>query len=81
VHLDRPAVMPELIEGCAAVLTSFGADDAALLDVVFGRHRELGVLPFELPSSMDAVLQQLPDLPDDSDAPLFPRGYGLVLGT
>ena len=53
--------------------------DAPLLDVVFGHHRELGRLPFELPTSMDAVRRQLPDLPDDSDEPLFPRGYGLSL--
>jgi beta-glucosidase len=79
VHLDRPAVMPEIVAGCTAVLASFGSDDAALLDVVFGEHRVLGSLPFELPSSMDAVRRQLPDLPDDSDAPLFPRGYGLSL--
>ena len=79
VHLDRPAVMPEIVEGCAAVLASFGSDDSALLDVVFGNHRVLGTLPFELPSSMDAVRRQLPDVPDDSSAPLFPRGYGLSL--
>jgi beta-glucosidase len=79
VHLDRPAVMPEIVEGCAAVLASFGADDSALLDVVFGKHRALGTLPFELPSSMDAVRHQLPDIPDDSSTPLFPRGYGLSL--
>jgi beta-glucosidase len=79
VFLDRPAVMPELVEGCAAVLGTFGSDDAAVLDVVFGKHTELGSLPFELPSSMDAVRRQLPDLPDDSQDPLFPRGHGLSL--
>ncbi|MFN8222007.1 MAG: glycoside hydrolase family 3 N-terminal domain-containing protein [Gaiellales bacterium] len=77
VHLDRPAVMPELAAGCTAVLGSFGSDDEALLDVVFGKHRELGALPFELPSSMEAVARQLPDIPDDSVDPLYPRGYGL----
>jgi beta-glucosidase len=79
VRLDRPSVMPEIVEGCAAVLASFGADDSALLDVVFGKHGALGTLPFELPSSMAAVRRQLPDIPDDSARPLFPRGYGLSL--
>jgi beta-glucosidase len=79
VHLDRPAVMPEIVDGCTGVLASFGADDAALLDVVFGKHTMLGTLPFELPSSMEAVRHQLPDIPDDSNAPTFPRGYGLSL--
>jgi beta-glucosidase len=79
VHMDRPAVIPDLVAACAAVLASFGADDAALLDVVFGHHLDLGTLPFELPSSMEAVRRQLPDVPDDSARPLFPRGYGLQL--
>jgi beta-glucosidase len=79
VYLDRPAVMPDLVAACTAVIGSFGVEDSAILDVVFGHHRELGRLPFELPSSMDAVRQQLPDLPDDSERPLFSRGHGLDL--
>jgi beta-glucosidase len=79
VYLDRPAVMPEVVAACAAVIGSFGVEDSAILDVVFGHHRQLGRLPFELPSSMDAVRRQSPDLPDDSERPLFPRGYGLDL--
>jgi beta-glucosidase len=79
VYLDRPAVMPEIVVNCAACLASFGASDTALLDVLFGKHRSLGTLPFELPSSMDAVRRQLPDVPDDTASPLFPRGYGLSM--
>jgi beta-glucosidase len=79
VYLDRPAVMPEIAAGSAAVPADFGAGDRALLDVVFGAHRSLGTLPFELPSSMDAVRAQLPDLRNDSAAPLSPSGYGLSL--
>src|SRR5439155_743009 len=37
-----------------------------------------GKLPFELPSSMDAVRARLPDVPHDSDAPLYPYGHGLA---
>jgi beta-glucosidase len=79
VYLDRPAVMPDLVAACSAVIGTFGVEDSAILDVVFGHHRVLGRLPFELPSSMDAVRQQLPDLPDDSERPLFRRGHGLDL--
>jgi beta-glucosidase-like glycosyl hydrolase len=49
----------------------------ALLDVVFGKHAPTGKLPFEMPSSMDAVRAQLEDVPHDSKAPLFPIGHGL----
>jgi len=34
-----------------------------------------GKLPFELPSSMDAVRAQLEDVPHDSKDPLFAIGY------
>jgi beta-glucosidase len=79
IYLDRAAVIPEIAEGCAALLANFGASDAALLDVIFGRFRPQGKLPFELPSSMEAVRQQKPDVPYDSAAPLFKFGDGLTL--
>jgi beta-glucosidase len=77
IYLDRPAVIPEIAEHSAALLVNFGASDAALLDVVFGRVAPQGTLPFELPSSMEAVRQQLSDVPYDSEQPLFPFGSGL----
>jgi len=77
IYLDRPAVIPEIAEQSAALLTNFGASDAALLDVIFGRFVPTGRLPFELPSSMEAVRTQKEDLPYDSENPLFPFGHGL----
>ena len=77
LHLDRPAVIPEIAKSCAALLGEFGADDQAVLDVIFGRFNPSGKLPFELPGSMAAVQQQKPDLPYDSADPLFPFGFGL----
>jgi beta-glucosidase len=78
IYLDRPAVIPEIAAQCAALLADFGARDAAVLDVIFGRFPPTGRLPFELPSSMEAVLRQKPDLPYDSENPLFPFGHGLT---
>ncbi len=79
IHLDRPAVIPEIAAQCAALLADFGASDEALLDVIFGRFAPAGKLPFELPSSMEAVRGQRPDAPYDSGNPLFPFGFGLTL--
>ncbi len=77
ITLDRPAVIPEMAEGCAGLIADFGAADEAVLDVVFGRFAPTGHLPFELPSSMQAVRDQMPDVPHDSARPLFPFGFGL----
>ena len=77
LHLERPAVIPELVEACEAVVAVFGASDDAVLDILFGRVRAEGRLPFELPSSMAAVCEQLPDVPGDSRDPLFRAGHGL----
>jgi len=77
IQLDRPAVIPEIAARSRALLATFGASDAAVLDVVFGRFAPTGRLPFELPSSMDAVRRQAEDVPHDSDDPLFPFGFGL----
>jgi len=78
VHLDRPAILTDLAESGAALVGTFGANQEAILDLVFGRFAPSGKLPFELPSSMDAVLRQLPDVPCDSEDPLFPLGHGLT---
>jgi beta-glucosidase len=77
LHLERPAVIPELVAACSAVVAVFGASDEAALDVLFGRTEPEGRLPFELPSSMAAVREQLPDVPGDSRDPLFVFGHGL----
>ena len=77
IYLDRAAVIPEIAAKSAALLANFGASDAALLDVIFGRFAPTGRLPFELPSSMEAVRAQKEDLPHDSADPLFAFGHGL----
>jgi beta-glucosidase len=77
IYLDRPAVIPEIAAAAKALLGDFGASDEAVLDVVFGLAEPEGRLPFELPSSMEAVRRQKPDLPHDSEAPLYPYGFGL----
>jgi len=47
------------------------------LDIIFGKHNPTAILPFELPSSMEAVMNQYEDVPYDSKDPLFPFGFGL----
>ena len=77
LYLDRPAVIPEITQAARALFGEYGACDAAVLDVIFGKARPEGKLPFELPSSMEAVRKQKADVPYDSENPLFPFGFGL----
>lgn len=76
-YLSRPAVIPELADSASAILANFGASNEAVFDVLFGEFNPTGKLPFEMPSSWEAVLNQKEDVPFDSEDPLFPFGYGL----
>lgn len=77
IYLDRPAVIPEISAKAKGLLADFGASDAAVLDVIFGKYKPGGHLPIELPSSMDAVRNQKEDMPYDSKDPLYKFGFGL----
>jgi beta-glucosidase len=76
VYLERPAVLTGL-DSVAALLGTFGTDDAPFVEVLFGDSAPEGQLPFDLPSSMDAVIASRTDVPFDTEAPLFRFGHGL----
>jgi beta-glucosidase len=76
-NLYRPMVLTEVNELCAALMADFDTSDEVLADVLFGVRKAEGKLPFELPSSMEAVEKQMEDLPYDSENPLYLFGYGL----
>ncbi|MDN3643254.1 glycoside hydrolase family 3 N-terminal domain-containing protein [Lutimonas halocynthiae] len=78
LYLDRPAVIPEISEAAQAVIADYGASDQSVCEVLFGNASPKGKLPFELPSSMEAVYKQKTDVPYDSENPLFEFGFGLT---
>ncbi|NTF90871.1 glycoside hydrolase family 3 protein [Agrobacterium rhizogenes] len=78
VYLARPAILTGIRDRAGAILGNFGASDEALFDVIEGKQKAEGKLPFELPSSMAEVLAQKPDVPHDTLHPLYPIGYGLA---
>lgn len=77
MYLDRPAVIPEIAAKSVGLIANFGAQDGIVLDVIFGNFNPTGKLPYELPSSMEAVEKQYEDVPYDSENPLFKFGFGL----
>jgi len=78
-NLYRPSVLTEISEQCGALMADFDTSDEVLADVLFGKRKAEGKLPFELPSSKDAVEKQMEDVPYDSENPLYPFGFGLSL--
>jgi len=78
VYMDRPAILTPIRDRTRALIVNFGVSDAALLDVLTGRAKPEGKLPFELPSSMGAVAKQKSDVPHDSPNPLYRFGFGLL---
>ncbi|MFN7928047.1 MAG: glycoside hydrolase family 3 N-terminal domain-containing protein [Blastocatellia bacterium] len=78
IYLDRPAILTNVKDKVVALIGNFGVSDAALFAVLTGKAAAQGRLPFELPSSMEAVKAQSPDTPHDSAQPLYRFGYGLT---
>ncbi|MBF4585696.1 glycoside hydrolase family 3 protein [Curtobacterium sp. VKM Ac-2887] len=77
VYLDRPAIVAPFLDDVASLIVNFGSHDDAFVQVLFGALEPLGKLPFELPSSMAAVLASREDVPSDTDDPTFAFGFGL----
>lgn len=64
--LDRPAILTPLDGVVAGLAASVGASDAALLDALTGRIPPRG-------------RASRPDVPSDTENPLFPFGSGLTI--
>lgn len=75
VFLERPAIVTPL--RAQALLGSYGTDDDAFVEVLFGVAEPLGSLPFDLPRSMAAVEESREDVPFDTADPIFSFGHGL----
>lgn len=77
VYLDRPAVLTPLKQYASAIIANFGVNDQMLFDRLFDDSDYLAKMPFALPDSMESVVKQASDLPNDMNA-LYPLGYGLT---
>ncbi|WP_248761597.1 glycoside hydrolase family 3 protein [Pseudarthrobacter sp. SSS035] len=78
VFLERPAILGPLLELGATVLGEFGASDHVIIKAFTGRTSLTGTLPFDIPSSMEAVEKSREDVPFDTEAPLFRAGFGIA---
>ncbi|MFH8253264.1 glycoside hydrolase family 3 protein [Microbacterium sp. B2969] len=78
VFLERPAILAPLLTLGATVIGEFGASDQVVIDAFAARTSLTGVLPFDIPSSMDAVERSREDVPFDTEAPTFRAGFGIA---
>jgi len=77
INLQRPAVIPGINKYTKALIADFSSQDNVILDLIMGKFKPTGKLPFELPSSMEEVLKQKEDLPYDTQNPLYKFGAGI----
>ena len=78
VDLNRPAILDSINQISSALVGTFGVDESVIFETLFGESKPTGKLPFEIPSSMKEVNEQLEDVPDDTMNPTFKFGFGLT---
>ena len=77
VDLNRPAILEDIKKLSSSLIGTFGVSDRIMFEGIFGEFSPTGKLPFEIPSSMESVLNQKEDVPDDSLNPTYEMGYGI----
>lgn len=80
IYFRNPYVLDDAsgLKNAGAILASFGVSDVALLEVISGKFKPQGKLPFALANKLQAVVDNEPDAPGYPAADtLFPYGFGL----
>jgi beta-glucosidase len=82
IYFRNPYVLDDAsgVKSAGALIATFGVSDRAQLDIISGKVRPQGRLPFALPRTAAAVREQHPDAPgygESKDGALFNFGHGL----
>ena len=80
IYFRQPYVLDEAsgFRNAGAILATFGVRDEAIMDVLTGKFRPTGKLPFALAGNAQALLRQASDAPGyERGDTLFPFGFGL----
>lgn len=83
IYFRAPYVLDDAsgLKNAGAILATFGVTDLAMLDVLSGKFKPQGKMPFALPKTLKAVEEQKSDLPgfdETADGALYKFGYGLT---
>lgn len=83
INVSNPMVFWEFEENADAILIHMGVQGQALMDLLTGEAEPSGLLPFQMPSGMQTVEEQLEDVPRDMephmdfDGNRYDFGFGL----
>lgn len=83
VNVSNPMVFAEFEKDASAILVNFGVQDQAILEMLAGNAEPSGLLPLQMPASMQVVEKQNEDVPldmqcyKDSEGHVYDFAYGL----
>ena len=83
IYFRAPYVLDDAstMKNAGAILATFGVNDAAMMEVLSGKFKPQGKLPFALPKTLQAVYDQKSDRPgfdETTDGALYSFGFGLT---
>lgn len=80
IYFRQPFVLDDAsgLKNAGAIVAHFSVSDTALLDVLSGKFKPQGKLPFALANNLQAVIDNEPDVPGyPAKDTLYPFGFGL----
>ncbi len=82
VNLSNPSVFAEFEKLANAILVTFDVQDQAVMEILTGAAEPSGLLPLQIPASMEVVESQLEDVPLDVECHLDSEGnrYDFAFG-
>lgn len=77
VLMNRAYVMTDMVDMADSVLLAYRPGVTCGAEALFGETAITGKTPFQIPRTMEQVLNQREDLPKDIQDPLFEYGFGI----
>ncbi|CEI73075.1 Glycosyl hydrolase family 3 C-terminal domain [Romboutsia hominis] len=63
--MTNPTIVGEFEQYVDGIITDFGAQTQAIMDIISGNVNPSGLLPFNMPANMETVEAQCEDVPHD----------------
>ncbi|WP_162632548.1 glycoside hydrolase family 3 protein [Paraliobacillus zengyii] len=82
IRAENPMVLSEFENEVDAIIMGFGISDSALMEVASGNYEPSGLLPIQMPESMETIEAQFEDVPRDMETYVDSEGnnYDFAFG-